>query len=79
MGKYFGRDGVRGVGNKELRWEVGFKLGGYGGYVLGDNEGEKDGKVVVGRDRGVCGEMLECGLIGGLICYWMYRDWYCII
>lgn len=34
MGKYFGIDGVRGIVNKELIFELVFKLGCYGGYVL---------------------------------------------
>lgn len=66
MGKYFGTDGVRGVANKELTPELAFKLGRYGGYVLAHNEGEKHPRVLVGRDTGVSGEMLESALIAGL-------------
>ena len=67
MGKYFGTDGVRGVANEELTPELAFKLGRYGGYVLAHNKGEKNPRVLVGRDTRVSGEMLESALIAGLI------------
>lgn len=34
MGKYFGIDGVRGVVNSEFIFELVFKVGCFGGYVL---------------------------------------------
>ena len=67
MVKYFGTDGVRGVANEELTPELAFKLGRYGGYVLAHNKGEKNPRVLVGRDTRVSGEMLEAALIAGLI------------
>ncbi len=63
MGKLFGTDGVRGIANKDLTPELAFKLGCAGGYILGNN---KRGKVVVGRDTRISGDMLEAALTAGL-------------
>lgn len=66
MGKYFGTDGVRGEANVELTPELAFKLGRFGGYVLSQHE-EETPLVFVGRDTRISGEMLEHGLIAGLL------------
>lgn len=65
MGKYFGIDGVCGVVNKELIFELVFKIGCFGGYVL-----IKDIdclKVIIGCDICVFGYMLEGVLVVGLL------------
>ena len=65
MGKYFGTDGVRGGSKcRELTWELAFKLGRFGGYVLSQHE-EETPLVFVGRDTRISGEMLEHALIAG--------------
>lgn len=66
MGKYFGTDGVRGEANIELKPELAFKLGRFGGYVLSQHE-EETPLVFVGRDTRISGEMLEHALIAGLL------------
>lgn len=55
----FGTDGVRGVANEGLLPEDAFRLGLAASRVFG-------GKVVVGRDTRVSGEMLSCALLSGL-------------
>lgn len=68
MGKYFGTDGVRGEANTELTPELAFKLGRCGGYVLSQHEtGEKQPRVLVGRDTRISGQVLESALIAGLL------------
>lgn len=68
MGKYFGTDGVRGVANTELTPELAYKLGRFGGHVLGGEkeDGEKP-TIVLGRDTRISGEMLESALVAGLL------------
>ncbi|MFS7401718.1 phosphoglucosamine mutase [Carnobacterium maltaromaticum] len=68
MGKYFGTDGVRGVANSELKPELAFKLGRFGGYVLTQHsEGAAHPRVLVGRDTRISGQMLESALVAGLL------------
>lgn len=63
MGKLFGTDGIRGIANKELTPELAFKIGKAGAYVL--TKGKK-GKIMVGRDTRISGDMLETALIAGI-------------
>jgi phosphoglucosamine mutase len=65
MGKYFGTDGIRGIANKVLTPELAFKLGRFGGYVL--TNGNKNPKVLIGRDTRISGYMLEGALVAGLL------------
>ncbi|MBO2533661.1 phosphoglucosamine mutase [Planifilum fulgidum] len=65
MGKYFGTDGVRGVANRELTPELAFRLGRCGAYVLAKQE--KRPRVLIGRDTRLSGEMLEAGLVAGML------------
>lgn len=65
MGKYFGTDGIRGVANMELTPEFTLKLGRILGYQL-KSLCERP-KVLIGRDTRISCEMLESGLIAGLI------------
>ncbi|HEY0222817.1 MAG TPA: phosphoglucosamine mutase [Lactovum miscens] len=66
MGKYFGTDGVRGEANVDLKPEMAFKLGRFGGYVLSQHETEQP-KVYVARDTRISGQMLSTSLISGLL------------
>jgi len=64
MGRLFGTDGVRGVANKDLTPELVFKLGRAAAEVLVDNKGL--GRMLIGRDTRVSGEMLEASLVAGV-------------
>lgn len=64
MTRLFGTDGVRGVANEELTAKLGYKLGLFGGEIL--SNGEK-GKVLIGRDTRLSGDMLKCALSAGLM------------
>ncbi|MDR7857724.1 phosphoglucosamine mutase [Tissierella sp.] len=63
MGKLFGTDGIRGIANKDLTPELAFKVGRAGAYILA-----KDGygKVIVGKDTRISGDMLEAALTAGI-------------
>ena len=63
MGELFGTDGVRGVANTELTAELAYELGRAGAYVLCRNG---TGRIVVGRDTRLSGEMLEAALAAGI-------------
>lgn len=68
MGRFFGTDGVRGVANQDLTPELAFQLGRVGAYVLAKKKGRNagNGRLVVGRDTRVSGEMLEAALVAGI-------------
>lgn len=63
MGKLFGTDGVRGIANKDLSPELAFHLGQAGAAVLSP---QKKGKLVVGRDTRISGDLLESSLVSGI-------------
>lgn len=63
MTKLFGTDGIRGIANMDLTPELAFKVGRAGAYIL--SKGNK-GKVLVGKDTRVSGDMLEAALIAGI-------------
>ena len=63
VGALFGTDGVRGIANKELTPELAFRLGRAGARVL-CRSGR--GKIVIGRDTRISGDMLEAALIAGI-------------
>lgn len=63
MGKLFGTDGIRGIANIDLTPELAFKIGRAGAFVL--SKGEK-GKIVVGKDTRISGDMLEAALTAGI-------------
>lgn len=65
MGKLFGTDGVRGIANKELTPELAYKLGRIGAYVLLKEKVE--GKVVIGKDTRVSGDLLESAMTAGFL------------
>ncbi len=63
MARLFGTDGVRGVANRDLTPELAFKLGRAGAYALCKSVG---GRLVVGRDTRVSGDMLQAALSAGI-------------
>lgn len=64
MGRLFGTNGVRGVANIDLTPEMVFHLGRAAGYVL--VKGKKRGKIIVGKDTRLSGDMLEAAIISGI-------------
>lgn len=63
MSRLFGTDGIRGIANEELTPELAFQVGRAGAYIL--SNGNK-GKIVVGKDTRISGDMLESALIAGI-------------
>lgn len=63
MSRLFGTDGVRGIANQELTIELVMRLGRVAGF-LATKEGR--GKVLVGRDTRLSGEMLAAALMAGI-------------
>jgi phosphoglucosamine mutase len=63
MSRLFGTDGVRGLANKELTPELAMRLGRVAGF-LAVKEGR--GKVLIGRDTRLSGEMLSTALMAGI-------------
>ncbi len=68
MGRLFGTDGVRGIANLDLTPELAFKLGRAAAYVLVQKKGgsTETGRILVGRDTRLSGEMLEAALVAGI-------------
>jgi phosphoglucosamine mutase len=63
MARLFGTDGVRGVANVELTPEIAFRLGEAAGSLLCDHG---RGRIVVGKDTRISGDMLEAALVAGI-------------
>ncbi|MBU5439968.1 phosphoglucosamine mutase [Tissierella sp. MSJ-40] len=63
MGRLFGTDGIRGIANRDLTPELAFQVGRAGAYVL--SKGNK-GKIIVGKDTRISGDMLEAALTAGI-------------
>jgi len=63
MARLFGTDGVRGTANDELTPELAFRLGEAAGALL-PSAGR--GRIVVGKDTRISGDMLESALVAGL-------------
>ncbi|MDO8879288.1 MAG: phosphoglucosamine mutase [Coriobacteriia bacterium] len=63
MVRLFGTDGVRGIANADLSPELAFKLGEAAGHFLA-NRGE--GRIVVGMDTRLSGDMLEAAVVAGI-------------
>ncbi|SFR05256.1 phosphoglucosamine mutase [Desulfoscipio geothermicus] len=64
MTRLFGTDGVRGIANRDLTPELAYKLGRAGAHVLA--AGNAPGRIVVGRDTRISGDMLEAALSAGI-------------
>ena len=63
MGKLFGTDGIRGIANIDLTPELAYKIGRDGAYIL--SKGKK-GKIIIGKDTRISGDMLEAALTAGI-------------
>lgn len=66
MGRLFGTDGVRGVANRDLDYELAAQIGQAGAYVLG-KENKKAPKILIGMDTRLSGSMLESALAAGIM------------
>ena len=68
MGRLFGTDGVRGVANLVLTPELAFQLGRAAAHVLWAKRKQTQarGRILIGRDTRVSGEMLEAALVAGI-------------
>lgn len=66
MGRLFGTDGVRGVANRDLTYELAAKIGHAGAYVLG-KENNHAPKILIGMDTRISGHMLEAALAAGVM------------
>jgi phosphoglucosamine mutase len=62
MPRLFGTDGVRGIANADLTPELAFRLGEAAGAVLCDG---RRGRLLVGKDTRISGDMLEAALAAG--------------
>ncbi len=65
MGKLFGTDGIRGIAGEDLTAELAFKLGLSVSKVLSEQKGKK-GKVLIGKDTRLSGDMFEAAITAGL-------------
>lgn len=63
MGKLFGTDGIRGIANIDLTPELAFKAGRAGAHILAKG---KKGKIIIGKDTRISGDMLEAAMIAGI-------------
>lgn len=63
MSRLFGTDGIRGVANEELRPELAFNVGRAAAHILCNC---KEGKILVGKDTRISGDMLESALVAGI-------------
>ena len=65
MSRLFGTDGVRGIANIELNFDLAYKLGRAGAYVLTQEKNHKP-RIAVGKDTRISGDMLEAALVAGI-------------
>jgi phosphoglucosamine mutase len=63
MPRLFGTDGVRGIANADLTCELAFRLGEAAGAILA---GQGRGRVVIGKDTRISGDMLEAAVAAGV-------------
>lgn len=61
MGVFFGTDGLRGKVNKDLSFDIAYKVGNALGAL------KPKAKVIIGRDTRKTGELLTLGVSGGLV------------
>lgn len=64
MTRLFGTDGVRGIVNKKLTPKLCYDIGRAAAYVLAKG---KKGKVLVGRDTRLSGDLVESSLVAGFM------------
>ncbi len=60
--KYFGTDGIRGLGNSEVTAEIAYRIGRFLG-----NSKKKKRKIVIGSDSRISGTILEFSLASGIL------------
>ena len=63
MGRLFGTDGVRGEANVTLKPELAYKLGRAAAVYFGKKSA---GRILIGRDTRISGEMFESALVAGI-------------
>lgn len=66
MGRLFGTDGARGVGNTELTCELSMQIGRAAAMVLSKNLNGRKPKVLIGMDTRASSQMLESAITAGL-------------
>ena len=64
MTRLFGTDGIRGIANQKLTPKLCYDIGRAAAFVLTKN---KKGKVLVGRDTRLSGDLVESALIAGFM------------
>ncbi len=64
MGKLFGTDGVRGIANKDLTPELANRLAKAAAEIFIK---EDHGKVIIGKDTRISGDLLETAMISGFL------------
>ena len=64
MQRLFGTDGVRGLANRDLSPELALRLGRAAALV---STGKKPGKIVVGRDTRLSGDLIENAMVAGIL------------
>jgi len=62
----FGTDGIRGAANEELTAEVSLAVGRGAAYHLSRNRRGTTGRVLVGKDTRISGDMIEAALVAGV-------------
>ena len=65
MGRLFGTDGVRGVANSELTWEMAMNIGRAAAMVLTDDD-RRHPRILIGKDTRKSSDMLEAAITAGL-------------
>lgn len=63
LGRLFGTDGVRGEANVKLKPELSYRLGRAATLYFGKNS---RGRILIGRDTRISGEMFESALVAGI-------------
>ena len=63
LGRLFGTDGVRGEANVNLKPELAYRLGRAATLYFGK---KSSGRILIGRDTRISGEMFEAALVAGI-------------
>ena len=65
MSKLFGTDGVRGIANSELTYELAIKIGKAAAKILANGKNTRP-KILIGKDTRISSDMLESALFTGI-------------
>lgn len=65
MAKLFGTDGIRGVFNQDITFELAYKIGKATATVLIEKLGRIP-KIIVGKDTRISSDIIECAVVGGI-------------